>query len=67
MKNYVHYLDVFERNGFEKRKKMRRKPKSSTGQTTDHLAESTDHADLVLKMTYRPARPSITHTVAGER
>ena len=56
MKNYVHYLDVFERNGFEKRKKMRRKPKSSTGQTTDHLAESTDHADLVLKMTYRPAR-----------
>ncbi len=56
MKNYVHYLDVFERDGFEKRKKMRRKPKSSTGQTTEHLAASADHTELVLKMTYRPAR-----------
>ena len=44
MKNYVHYLDVFERDGFEKRKKMPRKPKSPTGETTEHLAASTDHA-----------------------
>ena len=56
MKNYARYLDAYERDGFEKRKKMRRQPKSSTGQTTEHLAESSEHADLVLKMTYRPAR-----------
>jgi RIO kinase 1 len=56
MKNYTNYLDIFERDGFEKRKKMKRRPKSSHGETTEHLT-----APLSDGETFNPTFHSSRH------